>query len=345
MKLAFTLPAVAAASGAAQWGGLLEDEAILSRPVTNGKPWVGATMRDFKNWLGAWNNTDVSSWPQYRPLAAVDIPEEFDWRADDRAANCPTIKEVRDQAACGSCWAFGATEAINDRLCLETGSQLHLSVQDVTSCCLTCGMGCNGGISSAAYLWYATNGIVDGGNYGDKSGCLSYELEPCAHHTNSSKYQPCSGSQPTPRCPAKCLDNGADWKGSKTMGGAAYAVCENGAGLKACNQAMMQDIYQNGPITAQFMVLPSFEEFDFSTGKVYKPKPGELLPLGGHAIKILGYGTQEGEPYWLIANSWNEDWGDKGFFKMIRGVNTGLIEDPQINGGPFAGHAKKSVVV
>merc|ERR1712000_303180 len=86
---------------------------------------------------------------------------------------------------------------------------------------------------------------------------------------------------------------------------------------------MMQDIHQNGPITAQFMVMASFESFDFTTGKVYKPNPGELIPLGGHAIKILGYGNQDGEAYWLIANSWNEDWGDKGFFKMIRGVNTG----------------------
>jgi len=34
--------------------------------------------------------------------------------------------------------------------------------------------------------------------------------------------------------------------------------------------------------------------------------------LGGHAIKILGWGTEDGTPYWLVANSWNPDWGDKG---------------------------------
>ena len=34
--------------------------------------------------------------------------------------------------------------------------------------------------------------------------------------------------------------------------------------------------------------------------------------LGGHAIKILGWGSESGTPYWLVANSWNPDWGDKG---------------------------------
>lgn len=34
--------------------------------------------------------------------------------------------------------------------------------------------------------------------------------------------------------------------------------------------------------------------------------------LGGHAIKILGWGEDNGTPYWLAANSWNTDWGDKG---------------------------------
>lgn len=34
--------------------------------------------------------------------------------------------------------------------------------------------------------------------------------------------------------------------------------------------------------------------------------------LGGHAIKILGWGEENGVPYWLAANSWNTDWGDNG---------------------------------
>ncbi|KAM7300385.1 uncharacterized protein ISCGN_020949 [Ixodes scapularis] len=42
---------------------------------------------------------------------------------------------------------------------------------------------------------------------------------------------------------------------------------------------------------------------------------------GMHAIRILGWGTENGTPYWLVANSWNEYWGDKGYFKILRGTN------------------------
>lgn len=46
---------------------------------------------------------------------------------------------------------------------------------------------------------------------------------------------------------------------------------------------------------------------------VYQHVTGEML--GGHAIKILGWGEENGTPYWLAANSWNSDWGDKGTTK------------------------------
>lgn len=47
----------------------------------------------------------------------------------------------------------------------------------------------------------------------------------------------------------------------------------------------------------------------FPTG-VYQYTSGEVL--GGHAVKIIGYGVEDGTKYWLVANSWNADWGDKG---------------------------------
>lgn len=38
--------------------------------------------------------------------------------------------------------------------------------------------------------------------------------------------------------------------------------------------------------------------------------------LGGHAVKIIGWGNEGGQDYWLVANSWGPTWGDSGFFKM-----------------------------
>lgn len=36
-----------------------------------------------------------------------------------------------------------------------------------------------------------------------------------------------------------------------------------------------------------------------------------------HVVKILGWGIENGVPYWLAANSWNTDWGDKGWSELF----------------------------
>ena len=45
--------------------------------------------------------------------------------------------------------------------------------------------------------------------------------------------------------------------------------------------------------------------------------------LGGHAIKIIGWGNDNGIDYWLCVNSWGDSWGDKGTFKIKQG-NCGI---------------------
>lgn len=271
----------------------------------------------------------------------VEVPTEFDWRTDPRAAACPSLREIRDQANCGSCWAFGSVEAMTDRICIASKGKdhSHLSAADVTSCDHLGDMGCNGGIPSSVYTYYQTFGVVTGGNYGDKSQCYSYPLAPCAHHTNSSKYPACGGEGGTPKCARSCTDNTTlTWRSDKRHGTGGYSVCQQGDSNGACADAMMQEIYNNGPITGMFFVRQSFTSYKSGVYQVTHPLRDPML--GGHAIKIMGYGTENGTPYWLVANSWNEDWGMGGYFKIKRGVDECQIENPVINGGPVAGHPR-----
>lgn len=46
-----------------------------------------------------------------------------------------------------------------------------------------------------------------------------------------------------------------------------------------------------------------------------------------HAVTIEGYGTEDGKDYWLVRNSWGEQYGQDGYVKMARGKNLCGIAD------------------
>ena len=75
-----------------------------------------------------------------------------------------------------------------------------------------------------------------------------------------------------------------------------------------------------------------YEDFLLYKSGVYQHTTGNFL--GGHAIRIFGYGTENGVKFWLVANSWNENWGDKGTFKILRGTNHCGIEGSLVAGLP-----------
>ncbi|PIO13917.1 hypothetical protein AB205_0027480, partial [Aquarana catesbeiana] len=70
-------------------------------------------------------------------------------------------------------------------------------------------------------------------------------------------------------------------------------------------QEIMAEIYKNGPVEGAFTV---YEDFPNYKSGVYQHTTGE--EVGGHAIKVIGWGVESGTPYWLCVNSWNTDWGD-----------------------------------
>merc|ERR1711904_65351 len=257
----------------------------------------------------------------------VDIPTDFDVRTN--WPDCASVSgNIRDQSACGSCWAFGSTEAFNDRHCIATGDKTKLSVEDTTANCgfMQCfSMGCNGGQPGQAWNWFKSKGVVTGGDYFDIGAgdtCGPYSLAPCAHHVPATeKYPACpSDEYPTPKLNA-CTESSYSKQYSDDKIHATDSYSLNGV------SAIQADIMQYGSATAAFTV---YDDFPTHKSGVYHKTSNNQL--GGHAIKMLGWGTGNGEDYWLIANSWNEEWGDHGTFKIRRGTNECGIEG-QVSAG------------
>lgn len=51
----------------------------------------------------------------------------------------------------------------------------------------------------------------------------------------------------------------------------------------------------------------------------------------------MGWGELDDVPYWIIANSWNENWGNNGLIYFYRGKNIANVESTIIAGMPYLG--------
>ena len=75
----------------------------------------------------------------------------------------------------------------------------------------------------------------------------------------------------------------------------------------------------------RFFLSFRYEDFYSYKSGIYSHTWGDAL--GGHAVRILGWGIQNSIPYWLVANSWSETWGENGgYFRIVRGTNECGIE-------------------
>jgi len=261
------------------------------------------------------------------------IPESFDVRTN--WPECAAITgHVRDQSLCGSCWAFGSTEAFNDRYCIKTGDATTLfSPEDTVSCCsgISCGMsnGCNGGQPSGAWKFFTKKGVVTGGDWADVGtgdSCRPYTMETCAHHVAPpAGMKACDDvnggvDYATPKCTSECESNYAvSFSKDKHFASSSY-------GIKG-TENMQKELMEKGTLSVAFTV---YEDFEAYTSGVYQHKTGKSL--GGHAIKMIGWGVDNGTPYWICTNSWNSSWGEEGTFRILRGNNECGIEGSVVAG-------------
>ncbi|GAM19866.1 hypothetical protein SAMD00019534_030410 [Acytostelium subglobosum LB1] len=240
-----------------------------------------------------------------RSFSLDAVPTAFDAR--QQWPQCETIGAIQNQAECGSCWAFGAIESISDRYCIQKNTSIQLSFQDLVTCDTSMD-GCNGGDAYSAYKWV------------QKTGVVSAECQPYTIPTCPPAQQPCLNFVDTPACVKKCANDSLDYESDKHHVTTVYS-------LHPAASVIQTEIMTNGPVEACFTV---YEDFVGYKSGIYVHTTGK--DLGGHCVKIIGWGAQNGTPYWIVNNSWTTSWGNQGQFWIKMGVDECGIESDVVAG-------------
>lgn len=250
---------------------------------------IGMNLKSAKRLLGALKTPANVKKVKDVKRRSINLPDNFDWRS---ASSC--IGPVKNQAQCGSCWAFATTEAFADRSCLHSDDKMvrDFAPEELVDCDVAGeDEGCNGGYIESALTYLAENGAVS---------------ETC--------YPYVAGGGVAGQCRTQCADGSAF---QLQYGDASSVQTFSDA------DSIQAELFNNGPMAVTFAVYQDF--FSYRSG-VYHHVRGGLA--GYHAVELVGYGVDaKSGPYWIIKNSWGASWGEAGYFRIKRGSDECEIEE------------------
>ncbi|KAM4700270.1 tubulointerstitial nephritis antigen-like [Discoglossus pictus] len=226
-----------------------------------------------------------------------------------------------DQGNCAGSWAFSTAAVASDRISIQSMGHMTpaLSPQNLLSCDTRNQHGCRGGRVDGAWWFLRRRGVVTEECYPVATLNAEGPPSPCMMHSRSMGR---GKRQATVNCPNPYSSSNDIYQSTP-----AYR-------LASSEKEIMKEIYENGPVQA---IMEVHEDFFMYKSGIYRHtpvmagKPENQRRHGTHSVKITGWGEERGtdgrtHKYWLAANSWGTDWGEKGYFRIARGENECEIE-------------------
>lgn len=264
------------------------------------------------------------------------LPSHFDWR-DYLGQDWMTT--VKDQGACGSCWAFGAVGSLETIYNIKNNApdpNTDFSEQYLVSCC-TGNMGCSGGYMDVTGQFLVDTGTCEESVFPYTSGMTGTEpaciAAPCRYYTNNWGY------------PGGVLN----WSDLQSEAAIKDALMKYGpleftytvwvSFYEYWNEHCIGDTTPGTPVhNFEDVTDPVdgavtdaiYHHFDVNATTWYSagnnPYGYDMneFPMGGHAVVLVGWNDNPGgTPYWKLKNSWGATGGpfDNGYFYMEMNCN------------------------
>ena len=299
----------------------------------------------------------INAYRKIEKKAPFKLPKQFDGRKVWKNALTP----VMNQGNCGSCWAFACTSVLSNRFNIQSRGlmQLKLSPAKIILCdfgeseikIITHPFNVNtvtrlgkANVTTEKTSACYGNSLSNTARYLYEVGTVTEKCVPYKRNLGKEgEYQKLGKFESPIEIPFcntltgpvgdMCADFNFDPDTGHEIGTPAmFFKCNNyyrlyGTSTENPNGSQLQlqiEIYQWGPIVSAFEVYADFYTFDAKNDIYEWNGKGDIV--GGHAVEIVGWGEKDGKPYWIIKNSWGKEWGDGGYFRMIRGVNNCTIE-------------------
>ncbi|XP_044005653.1 uncharacterized peptidase C1-like protein F26E4.3 [Aphidius gifuensis] len=205
----------------------------------------------------------------------------------------------------GESWAVTASEILSNRLSMKykLDKPIAMSTQQIISCSKTKQPDQFQKQPQDAWTFILKNNIVNESCYpltGDNNKCqINFETNNLTQCQNSNVYEP------TKLYKAREI----------------YRVI-NASDVMNNEANIMTEIWKYGSVQATMEVYADF--INYKAG-IYKPSPDALF-VGYSSIRIIGWGEESNGKFWIAANSWGTEWGENGYFKIAKGLQTCAIE-------------------